>query len=162
MEIRRRLMMMGVDCVDSWEMIRNVTLSNDAQSIVVNADDHGNVFKAKQYAFCLVAEPSSQTTQNTSAYIRVEPSTYVATLNGAVRTSKTNISGSINIIAVARDSSESSVVSINTSLSQVGFGWGGKTIPSNFKKYSDYFEIYTTGTAQFGSGTKLQLFAIRA
>lgn len=147
---------------NKWEVFRTITLTEDSARIVVEADSGGQPFKAKAYVWLVDAMPSESTTQNTNAYVRVDPYHYVATLQSAVRTTETTFSGMVDVIVSSRSTSEGPLVAVNATLSNVTFySNSNKDIPSDFKDYSDYFEIYTTGTAKFGQGTKLQLLIKR-
>lgn len=148
---------------EKWEILRTIVLLEDDQRIVVDTDGNGSPFKAKAYIWLIYAEPSESTTQNSNAYVRVDPYNYVATLSAAVRTTATSFAGMADVIASSRSVSEAPIVAVNAVLSNTAFyGNPNKDIPSDFKDYSDYFEIYTTGTAKFGQGTKLQLLVKRA
>ena len=80
------MQMLEVEDMAKWEKIKTMTLAEDAQSIVVQTDNNGKSFRAKAYAFCINIQPSAETTANTNAYARIEPSNYVATYSAAVRT----------------------------------------------------------------------------
>ena len=145
----------------NWELIKEVTLTDDANSIVITTDKNGQPFKATSYAVAVSAQPSSSTTSNTNAYVRVEPYSYVATIQAVVRTYETTFASACDVIAVPRDNTEC-LLARAISTSGTGMTYNAKALPSDYKAYSEYFELYTTGTAKFGAGTVITLFAIRA
>ena len=149
--------------MDKWEIINEVELTEDSASIVITNDSNGNPIKLKQAVFNIIAAPSASTTANTSAYLRMMPNLYVFTFSAVVRTTQTQFTGGFEVIAI-EDTRHGNMAKAWGSTSSQGTGvyWNGYPITSNAKQYSEYFELYTTGTAKFGAGTKLQLLGIKA
>ena len=144
--------------VGQWEIIKTVTLAEDSASVVINTDTNDQSFKLKELAYIAAFQPSSSTTQNSNCYIRIDPYNYVANAAGIVRTSATNMSGYIKPVVTATSSSECTLAYTSAG----GSYWNVKAVTSLDHQYSEYFEIYTTGTAKMGAGTVITLFGIRA
>ena len=144
--------------MDKWEIIKDVVLTEDSKSIVITTDNNGNPIKLKKVAFNATAEPSASTTQYTTAYARMEPDAYIMTLSAVVRTTKTTFQGGFDVIAA--DGPNGSMARIY--YGNAGIYWNGIPVLPNAKSYSEYFEVYTIGTGEFGAGTRLQLLGVRA
>ena len=142
--------------MDKWEIIKDVVLTEDSSSIVITTDNNGNPIKLRKVAFNATAQPSASTTQNTAAYVRMEPNAYITTVSAAVRTTQTNIVGGFDVIAAGGSGGSMAHVYSGSTY------WNSHPVLADAKTYSDYFELYTTGTAKFGAGTHLQLLGVRA
>ena len=149
--------------IGDYEIIKSVTLTEDSDSISITTDENGSAFKLKELAFIINMEPSTDTTQNSNMYIKVDPYNYISTMSGVVRTSQTNADGYVKIIRVATDNNTCTFVSACTSVQSGGYTyWNGKLPTSDSRQYSEYFEVYTLSPSKFGSGTELILFGVRA
>lgn len=152
---------MGVENIDmdKWEIIKDVVLTEDSNSIVITTDNNGNPIKLKRVAFNVNAEPSASTTQAVNAYVRMEPNKYIMTIVSVVRATATIISGGFDVIAVGDPNGSMAFV---YNVASANIYWNNKPVLADAKTYSEYFELYASGTAKFGAGTRLQLLGVRA
>lgn len=150
--------------VGQWELIKQVTIEEDSASIVINTDELSQNFKLAELAFYVSAQASISTTANTNAYIRIDPNHYVMTVNGVVSTSSTTFSGYVKPIIIGESAADIIMAQTNTSLAGAAsfYSGGGALLPSQFENSCKYFEVYTTGTAKFGTGTTVLLLGIKA
>ena len=144
--------------MDKWEIIKDVVLTEDSNSIVITTDNNGNPIKLKRVAFNVNAEPSASTTQNANAYVRMELNTYIMMISAVVRTTSTTFYGGFDVIAADRPNGSMAHV---YNVASANLYWNGIPVLPKAKSYSEYFEVYATGTAKFGAGTRLQLLGVR-
>ena len=146
-----------------FELIKTVELTEDSANIEIDTDEAGNAFRLTEFFFIAQLQPSASTTQNTPAYIKNNRIAYYATLSAIVRTSRTQIGGYTKNIFVSSSNQEASVCQFSFSgITNVPtFYWNAKTPQGTEHDYSEYFSLYTIGTAKFGAGTVLMLFGRR-
>ena len=146
-----------------FELIKTVELTEDSANIEIDTDEAGNAFRLTEFFFIALAQPSASTSGNNTCYVKNNRITYCITISNVVRPTATNISAFVkNIFVPSSNNQELSVCQIGVGGNTVaGMYWNGKTPLGTEHDYSEYFSLYTTGTAKFGAGTVLMLFGRR-